>query len=167
MHGAMDGDCRHAGLVHAGDLADVGEVGGVGKTFVVHDHIKTLGPFRIVIERDLGFGAVAALVDDGPFRGGQFGDGVGELLRLERIIMATAAGDQQDTQGLGFRRRLGWQGAEVQECNQENDTWQHDLTLSGWKGWVNSGTNPHFGEAKQGGCKWEQTWTKAALRSDW
>jgi hypothetical protein len=102
VHGAMNYDCGHAGVVGRGDLAEVNLVGRVGETFVVDNDVVTFSPVGIVVEGNLRARSVAAFHYHGPINCRQFGHGVGELLGLERIIVAATPGDQQGAQRFWF-----------------------------------------------------------------
>jgi hypothetical protein len=76
----------------------------IGKAFVMEDHIEPIGPLRIAIEFDFGFGPRATLVDDRHIdvRGG-FKALLDDLF-LAVVVMATAPDDQQGPDRLGGLR---------------------------------------------------------------
>ena len=114
VHRAVNHDGGFAGLVGGGDFADVGGVSGVGEALVVHDDVVGLGPVRIVVERNLRRGALAALVDDGPRDVAKFLRALEVGLGLEIVVVAAAAGDEQRAHGLG--------GAEAEKrCGEKRE----------------------------------------------
>ena len=69
MHSAVDDDGGKAVSVRFDDALGPGGVGDACEAFVVDDDVETLPPIRVLIERDLGVGRGAALVDDRPVDG--------------------------------------------------------------------------------------------------
>ena len=102
VHRAVNQNRGHAFAVRFEDSLHPFHVGHVGKAFVVHDDIEALGPIRIVIQRNLGVGCLAALLHDGPFHVGPRRDAFAEDQLLPVVIVAAAARHQQGLDGLGF-----------------------------------------------------------------
>jgi hypothetical protein len=107
VHGAMNHHGRHARVVGRGDFAEVNLVGRVGETFVVNDDVVALGPVGIVVEGNSARVPLPPSITTVQSTGASLVHGVGELLGLERVIVAATAGDQQGAQGFGFRGRTG------------------------------------------------------------
>ena len=124
VHGAVDDHCWNASFVRGCNLADVIGVCGIRKAFVMHHHIVTFRPIRIVVERDHRFGAGAAFVHDGPLNGRELADSIGERFALQFVIMAASTGDEQSTErstGLCLRRRLATAGEQTDHQHKKAD----------------------------------------------
>ena len=66
-----------------------------GRALIVHDHVKTLGPVRILVNRIEMAGAFVGIVGDGPFDIGAGGDALGDDVLLMKIVVAAPAADEQ------------------------------------------------------------------------
>ena len=98
VHCAMDDHGGRAAFVAFGDAADVFSIFGIGKAFVVDDDVVAFGPIEVFIKVDLGGGAGARILKDGPLHVRDFADGLGDRLGLESVVVAAAAGDDQGAQ---------------------------------------------------------------------
>lgn len=99
VHGAMDYDRVNASLVCFGDLTDVLGIGRIGEALVVNDHVIALGPVRVVVETDHRRRARSTLVHNGPIDDDvSFLRSRDELIRLERVIVATSRGHDHDAE---------------------------------------------------------------------
>ena len=95
MHRAVQHDRWHARAVRLEDAVEPRRVLHVGEALVVDHHVVALGPVGIFVERDPRIGAIPALQHHGHLDVGPLAQALGEDVLLRRIVMATAAGDQQ------------------------------------------------------------------------
>ncbi len=102
VHRAVNDDCVDAVKVGLGDAADVVRIVGVGKTFVVDDHVESFGPFWILVPRYHCFRPFAPFVDDRPLdlEPPVFCSEL-QRFRLKIVVVAASTGDQE------YRNRFG------------------------------------------------------------
>ena len=95
VHRAVNNDRWNARPVDFGDFFDVFWIGRFGKTLVVNDHVKLLGPVWIVVKCDLGIGSFSTHVDDVKIDVGERSDARSQRIGLKKIIVAAPSGDDE------------------------------------------------------------------------
>ena len=118
VHGAVEVHGGQAVLMGVHDIGDIGLVGDVGGALIVDDHVEVLAPVRVLEEFEERLGGLGRVVGD--FDHGVHA-GFDALLQdffLRGVIVAAAAGDDEDAQGLLLGGERGGQAGEGGESEE-------------------------------------------------
>ena len=116
---AMKDDGGHTLAVRRERLVDKGGVGNIGKAFVVHDDVITLGKAGLRVDAQF-VPWVAVLMENLPLDVGPGADAFGEYLFLPFVVVKTTAGDEQCLNGFD-RWVSGPRHAQAADGNQEQN----------------------------------------------
>ena len=115
VHGAMEVHGREAILVGVDDIGDVGAIIDAGGALVVDDHVEVLAPIGVLKDfkdRLSGLGRIVGDLDGGVNAG--FDTLLQDFL-LVGVIVAAAAGDDEDAEGLLHGRERGGQAGKERQ----------------------------------------------------
>ena len=132
VHGAVQVDRGKAVAVRGENVLDVGDLGDVGRAFVVDDDVVPGGPVGGVVHFEAGFGAGVARVDLGDLHIRPRLDAPLEQVFLAGVVVAAAAGDEERLERpgglLSESRRAAESPPRDHDQPQPTNTPRHDFT---------------------------------------
>jgi len=118
MHGAVQVHAGNAVAMWLEDAFHYGFLVYASRTFVVDDEVEAFRVVRVTVDSKVRFGRLVIGMDLGDFGVKTFFESFFEDVLLLGVIMAAAAGDEQNSEGFGSVCVTG-QRSEQAEAQQE------------------------------------------------